>query len=352
MRLGFAPDHVTPELQRLGGSVYATLKDVFHAVKVLPEDTIYYLAMTETLEDPTPEKMIRRMRARHITPAFLTEANIRYRLTNDRVEQVSALFENLIWRVKNTDARPRSYYFAFLRWLSQFHPGAARAFFSMAQVPFPVLLVGFLLCVAVPLSISKDPQRKRRRLAFYSMGTAGFSLMAFEIIVIYLFQVAFGNLYYRLAVLLAAFMAGIGMGTWMALRANKGSGRFALAWIHILGAGFFFLLMQCSRLAFDKGVFLQDWHQMIFGAIAVLGGIFSGAAFPFANTYYFSEGKGNRLGSVYAADLLGASWGTLMTAGFLIPVWGAVRTLILLGALNILMALFLFFRKDLGRKDV
>ena len=352
MRLGFAPDYVTPELQRLGGSVFATLKDVFSSVMVLPEDTIYYLAMTKGAEVPDPEKMVRRMRARHITPAFLTESQIRYRFTNDRVDQVSSLFENMLWKVKNTDARPRSYYFSFLRWLSQFHPEAAQAFFDFAQVPSAVLFVACLLCVALPLSFSKDPQGKRRQLALYSMGTVGFSLMAFEILVIYLFQVAFGNLYYRLALLLAAFMAGSGVGAWMTLRLSKGSGRLVLVGIHILGAGYFLLLMHGCRFVFDKGFLLQDWHQIVFGIMAAFGGLFAGAGFPCANSFYLSEGKGERLGSVYAADLLGASVGALLTAGFLVPVWGVVQTLILLSALNILVALFLLFRKDLGRKDV
>ncbi len=352
MRLGFAPDYVTPELERLGGSVYATLRSVFHSVRVLPEDTIYYLAMTEGAEDPDPARMVRRMRDRHIAPAFLTEACLRDRFTNDRVERVSSLFENMLWKVKNTDARPRSYYFAFLRWLSQFHLGAAQVFFSLTQVPFTVLLAAGLLGVGVPLSFSGDPEKKRRRLALVSMGTAGFSLMALEIIVIYLFQVAFGNLYYRLAFLLAAFMAGTGAGTWTALRGKQGPGRFSLAVIHMIGAVYFLLLMQGCRIFFDRGLLLQDWHQWVFGGIAALGGVFAGAGFPLANGLYFSEGKGERPGSVYAADLLGASLGALLTGGFLVPVWGVVQTLIFLGALNGFVALFLLFRKDLGRKDI
>lgn len=352
VRLGFAPDYVTPELQRLGGSVYATLRDVFRSVRVLPGDTIYYLAMTEGAEDPDPEKMILRMGARGIAPAFLTGAHIRDRFTNDRSDKVSSLFENLLWKVKNTDARPRSYYFASLRWLSQFHPGAARAFFSFTQVPLAVLLVGSLILMTVPLWFVDDRRRRRRRLALCSMGTAGFSLMAFEIVVIYLFQVAFGNLYYRLAFLLAAFMVGIGMGTWMALRVKEGAGRFVLTVIHLLSAGYFFLLMQGCRIFFDAGLPLRDWYQMVFAAMAVAGGIFAGAAFPCANGFYFSDGKGKRLGSVYGADLLGASAGAFLTAGFLVPIWGIVQTLIFLGALNIFAGLLLLFLKDLGREDV
>ncbi|MBU9888458.1 MAG: fused MFS/spermidine synthase [Candidatus Omnitrophica bacterium] len=352
VRLGFAPDHVAPELGRLGGSVYATLGDVFPQVRVLPGETIYFLALKEGAEDPEPEKMIERAHARGIRPLYLTEAHLRDRFTNDRVGKVSSLFENMLWKVENTDARPRSYYFAFLRWLSLFHAGAARSFFSITQIPFVILLIGGLGILAVFLGFSWDPRGRRRKLAFSSMAITGFSLMAFEIVTIYLFQVAFGNLYYRLALLLSAFMTGMGAGTWLALRLKIGSGRMALAGVHALSAIFLLCLVLAIRMSFDQGTPVREWDQTFFGLFAVFSGVLGGAAFPWANDFYFSEGRGDKVGSIYAGDLLGSSWGAFLTAGFLIPIWGVGPTLAFLGAINVLMALFLFSLKDLGRKDI
>ena len=93
-----------------------------------------------------------------------------------------------------------------------------------------------------------------------------------------------------------------------------------------------------------------------------LGGLAAGAVFPFANRLYLGKGGGERLGSIYAADLWGSAVGALLTAGFLIPIWGVLQTLALLGAVNILLVPLLLFRKgsgaavffakDLGGKDL
>ena len=57
------------------------------------------------------------------------------------------------------------------------------------------------------------------------------------------------------------------------------------------------------------------------------------------------QGAGDRLGSVYAADLFGSALGALLTAGFFIPIWGVPQTLIFLGAANVLIPLLFFFKK-------
>lgn len=352
MRLGFAPDYVTPELQRLGGSVYATLKEVFPYVKVLPEDTIYYLATKEGAEATTLQKMIERMRERRITTSFLTEEVIRYRFANDRTGRVTSLFENMLWKTKNKDLRPRSYYFEFLRWLSQFHSRVARNLFHLTQFPYAVLLIAILGCMVAPFLILRDPEKRNRGLSINSMGIAGFSLMAFEVVLIYLFQVAFGNLYYRLGLLLTALMAGTGAGVWLAMRFKGISSPKMLGGIHLLAAAYFCAGVVFFSGSFGSGLAFQRSYQVIFAAAAALGGIFAGAGFPYATSFYVSEGKGRRAGAVYGADLLGASLGAFLTAGFLIPIWGVYQTLMLLAAINVLGALLFFLCKNMGRKDV
>ena len=281
----------------------------------------------------------------------MTADQICYRLTNDRVERVATAFRNAIWKTKNTDLRPRAYYFEFLRWLSQFDPKISQAFFFLATIPFPVVVTAGLFMILFFATLARKPQKQVRRLALVSMGTAGFSLMAFEIVVIYLFQAAFGDLYYRLAWVITAFMAGLGAGTWAALGLGKIPERFALAGLHLVDATFFFLLIKICVRIFSREFFLGEEYQIVFLGMALLSGLAVGATFPFANRFYLVQGEGDGLGSVYAADLWGSALGALLTAGFFIPIWGVPQTLLLLGAVNVLLALLLF-RKNIGRKDL
>lgn len=342
----FTANVMTPELERLGSSVYATLSQVFPFVKVLPEDTLFFLAAAGNASSLNLKEMIDRIPARKIKPDFVTASQIRYRFTNDRVERVATAFRNTIWKTKNTDLRPRTCYFEFLRWLRQFNPKTTEAFFFLSTLPFPAVLAAGLFAILFLAAFTQGPKQRTRKLALISMGTAGFSLMACEILVIYVFQAAFGNLYYRLAWVITAFMAGLGAGAWVVLGLKKIPERFALMMLHAMNAAFFFLLIEICVRIFSNRFFGGDEYQVAFSGMAFFGGLAAGAIFPFANRFYLGQGEGDRLGSVYAADLWGSALGALLTAGFFIPIWGVPQTLVLLGAVNVLIVLLLLFRKE------
>ena len=194
----------------------------------------------------------------------------------------------------------------------------------------------------------RGAEKRARRLALVSMGTAGFSLMAFELTLIYLFQSAFGDLYDRLAWVITAFMAGLGAGTWAVLGLKKIPERFALAALHIVNTVFFFLLIQVCARVFSGISFPGEKYQLIFFGMAFFSGFVAGAVFPIANRFFLTRGGGEHFGSVYAADLWGSALGALLTAGFLVPIWGVLETLLLLGALNFFLSFFLLFKKYSG----
>ncbi|MFH0985158.1 MAG: hypothetical protein V1882_06435, partial [Candidatus Omnitrophota bacterium] len=343
----FSANVMGPELERLGSSIYATLNQVFPFVRVLPEDTLFFLASARDESFLNFEEMISRLSERKIKPDFVTADQIRYRLTNDRVERVATAFRNMIWNTKNTDLRPRTCYFEFLRWLSQFNPKITEAFFFLTTLPLLFILVPGLLLMLFLVTFTQGLEQRARKLVLVSMGTAGFSVMAFEIIAIYLFQAVFGDLYYRLAWVITAFMAGLGTGTWAAMGFKRITERFTLAMLHVMNAVFFFILIKVCERIFSNGFFLGGEYQYAFLGIAFWSGLTAGAFFPFANRFYFARGEGDRLGSVYTADLWGSALGAILTAGFFIPIWGVPQTLILLGAVNALLAALLLVRKGI-----
>jgi spermidine synthase len=348
----FAANFVTPELERLGSSVYGTLGQVFPVVRVLPEDTLFFLVAGEAASSWDAPKMAQRLSGRKVRTDFVTADLIRYRLENDRVERVKTAFRTAAGKTRNTDLHPRACYFSFLRWLGRFDPDISKPFLFLAKIPFSAILGASLLMILLSGLFVKGPEKQLRRLSLISMGTAGFSLMAFEILGIYLFQATFGDLYYRLAWVITAFMAGLGTGTWAVLRLWKIPARFALAILHTSSAAFFFLLIKVCVRIFSNGFFLWDEYQLAFLGMAFCGGLAAGMVFPLANRLYLAKGAGERLGIIYAADLGGSALGALLTAGFLIPLWGVLQTLALLSAINALLALLLFFGKNLRRKDL
>lgn len=350
-RLGFAANYVTPELERLGSSIYATLHEAFNDVKILPEDTVYFLASDGDLDFSDVKVMAARISERGLSPDFVTPDYLHYRFTNDRVQQVTTIFENSVWKVKNRDLKPLGYYFAFTRWLSQFHPWLSRILLRLSEIPFTAVVIVFLIFFAAPLLFQGSPEGNMKRLSLGAMRTAGFTIMSFEIILIYLFQVFLGDLYYRIAGLVAVLMAGVGIGAWVATVVKSRSLKQILTGLHLFAVLFYTALVVIIH-NLHSALILPGFREFLFYGFGIISGAFVGMEFPFANDLYLREGKGDRVGAVYTADLFGSCLGALLTAGFLVPIWGVKKTLILLIAINALLVLFLFFRKNLRGKNV
>ncbi|HOW58383.1 MAG TPA: fused MFS/spermidine synthase [Candidatus Omnitrophota bacterium] len=348
VRLKFAPDYITSELENLAASVYKTLKRSFSNVLLLPEDTLYVMAsMVPLMQDPTV--LVNRLESRGIRNDFVTSAYIRYRLGNDRVAKVRDLLEKNSVAKINEDSTPRGYFYEFLYWVSSFHLTLARFFFFILKVPFAVVLgvllsgmlgAGFFLRARLPASTA--------------MASGGFSLMATEIILIYGFQVFFGNLYYRIAWIITAFMAGMGFGVWIGNCKLLRDPSRMLSRLHVLTAGYFLLL--------TVGWWFLSQHSAAGpllgeGAFLLMAGLIGGLVgleFSWVTQYFVDHAgaKDMRTGKVYAADLFGSCLGAFLTASFFIPVWGVYRTLIFLAFLNGGISLLLLFGKNLGRKNL
>ena len=75
-----------------------------------------------------------------------------------------------------------------------------------------------LLLVAVLLAVRPVHEKRARTAAAFCMAATGFTLMALQIFLLLLFQSVYGYVYHQLAVLIAMFMAGIALGSWLGIR--------------------------------------------------------------------------------------------------------------------------------------
>ena len=67
---------------------------------------------------------------------------------------------------------------------------------------------------------------------------------------------------------------------------------------------------------------------------AVACGILGGCQFPVASAAYFAGQEENR-GALYAIDLAGSCLGALLFSAYWIPVFGFLRTVVLMSAVNV-----------------
>jgi spermidine synthase len=324
--LVFAADSISGSLGNLGACLYKTIQRNFPSVVILPEDVLFILASQKSLPND-PQELIRRLRARGIHNYFVNGPAIVYRYTTDRVGKTEAVFKSNKTAQINSDLHPQGYLYNLIYWLSIFHQDLAGMLASVMKTNY-----FFILCLGLFLFLLP---RKSLLIAAMSMG--GFSLMSAEVIVIYGFQVFYGNLYYKIAWIISAFMAAVAAGTFWG---NKNP-RFKLTQLH-LGIGIYFglwLLLMWLAAQFQWVPLPGLWT--VFGAGI---GVLIGLEFSCANNLFFTGRKQTdklRLGTIYAADLFGSCLGALGVSVFMIPAYGVYKTLIFLIILNAIMAVVL-----------
>jgi spermidine synthase len=347
--LKFAADSISGPLGDLGACLYKTIQRNFTSVVILPEDVLFIMASQKPLTQD-PQELSRRLKARGIHHYFVNSPAIVYRYTTDRVWKTEQAFKTNKAAWVNFDLHPQGYLYNLIYWLSIFHQGLAGVFACVMRINYlfvlcmPVLLISLLL-------LGKSPAFDRSFLVA-AMGMGGFSLMAAEVIVIYGFQVFYGNLYYKIAWIISAFMAATAVGALWGNRdgmsSQKHSGMTKLVKIHAAIGIYFIFWFLLMRVAVQFQWVPLPWLWTIFGAGI---GILTGMEFSCINILYFSdlkqEGK-TRIGAVYAADLLGACLGALGISVFMIPAYGVYKTLLFLVMINITLAIVLFNSKSPG----
>jgi spermidine synthase len=148
--------------------------------------------------------------------------------------------------------------------------------------------------------------------------------MALNIVLVLAFQTIFGYIYTWIGLTLACFMAGLVTGSWLV---DGKMDRFSLrGLLAVILAG---QLVMCALLIPVLRALSSFPSLPLFFLLVLLSGGLVGGVFPIVNVLY-TEGLGRRrVGSLYAADILGGSFGSLALSGFLIPVFGFQHTLLL-----------------------
>ena len=188
---------------------------------------------------------------------------------------------------------------------------------------------------------------------------AGFSALAYEVAWTRLLALFFDGTTYPFTIMLATVLAGIAVGSYavsplLTRHLNWGllfaALEAALGLTALLGLWGFANLHALSAWAEAGASALPLPAQDAVALVASLGTIFPpavlmGCAFPVAVRLYASAQAGggahagSQVGTIYAANVCGAVFGSYAAGFLLIPRLGAQGTVVALGALNLALAL-------------
>lgn len=312
VNLAMPTDYFSQETKNLTSSLYQTINAEFEHVMVLPEYTLLFLASNEDALTDDTNLLAQRLKSREVQTDFITPSYLANRFHDDRI----AMFVQELKKDApvNYDFHPIAYFYQIAFWQGLFNPRAA-AFLSKLPSNSLFILLLLLLAGAPLLFLLK----RRRALPYFILGLAGATIMVWEIILIFSFQVKLGYIYQKISILLATVLTGMAVGNYLTSRFLK-SPRFlrSLGFLKIV-----LILMITFSLTLPT-ILTKAEGQLIFFALATIAGILSGTIFPLITQEYLIEQK--QVGGFYAADLVGSFVGAILTTLFLIPIFGLNTT--------------------------
>lgn len=312
--------------------VYSTLRDSFPEVITIPGETAYFLAsnIKGTLTYDY-NLLMRRAKGRILDLKYVREYYLFSRMNAEKI----SYFENVLKGGKNIsinyDFRPAAYYYGIISWSSRFRDSVFTKMLKSVNEK-RIWMVMALFCLSAVLL---------RNVPLFSAACAGFSQMSFQMIFLFSFQVIYGYLFYKLGLLLTFFMLGLALSScWVSSEMQKIKSALSLLAIVQIGVCAFALTLPASLKGFSS---TKDHFVSLFGEImyfplaSFLSGFLGGLIFPLANKIYFTEkkeGEGLTAGLIYGVDLLGACFGAVLSAVFLIPILGVFKTCLFIAVLN------------------
>ena len=335
-------------------SIYKTLRAVFPRVLVLPGDHVHLFATDDAApRDNSPAAMKQRYANNFDGASPLPPAVIDQWVMPERIERFRRILDAAPSEL-NRDLHPVSY-LAFLRVWDQFAGGGlARVLRVLVGAPRKAWL---LLLVAACLLILLTPILGPRagatgRYALASVATSGFVGMTVTVLAVLTYQSLFGQMYEKVALLVAGYMAGLALGGWWTTRRlpRVRSPRRLLVLGDVALAACGGLFLAYLSVAPGHGGMAAQW--LLLALVALSGGC-AGVAFPAAASILAARGVdlGRRAGRVDAVDHFAALAGSLAVGVVLLPVLGLPAVCLVWIAIKLACAVsaFVFFRESRGQ---
>ncbi|TAK08492.1 hypothetical protein EPO44_02570, partial [bacterium] len=200
-------------------------------------------------------------------------------------------------------------------------------------------------------------------ICFFLSGAAA---LLYEVVWMRMLIQTFGSSAYAVATVLAAFMAGLALGSYVFGRlANGAKNLLRLYGILELGVGIYGLLVpflfKTTRGIYIPLFWLYDSSPVIFNfllfllsfVLLVFPTFLMGATLPVLSRFLVRSVSqiGQRVGDLYATNTLGAVLGCSLTGYYLIPTLGMSRTVYLAAMMNLVIALIIFLADGIAEKE-
>jgi len=347
-------------MKSFSGSLYATLRDSFAYLAISPGEANTFFASDspDTVTDDA-DVLADRYESWGIQSQYFSKYLFASLLEPERVRFTHESFETAEGLRINTDDTPVTYLFNLVLWSrysgGRFGPVLLRL--SSMRFHRPVLLIAVVFVLVAVLLFRRrcGTEALGQPLALIAIGTTGTAAMAFDLTALYAYQNIYGYLYQEIGLVVALFMTGLALGGISATRwleRGRATRPVTLLALEIAVAAFALALPRLLQVAGAVEGYVVG--KLFFLLVVVIAGAITGAEFPVANAVFVRAG--GRMGTSAAltecTDHLGAALGAFLTGVLLLPIFGTVKTCVLLSLINALsatlIAIWIVARKRAG----
>jgi spermidine synthase len=334
-----AENIIGPTLARFLSSIYWTMQVVFPEIVVLPGPAARFLgAGSEGVLTADPAVLVRRAHLRELKLQYVREYYLLFNLSPGRVRYLRSILEQDTGVEINRDLRPICYFYNIVLWSAQYTPVLKRWFRGMLDLRMEWL---FYLVAAFTILLFWRGRKQPSAPVVWAVAVTGFSEIALEIIIILAFQIIYGYLYYKIGMIITAYMIGLALGGWMITTFLSRVTR-PLRFLVIVQTGvvLYAIGILLLILGLHQGIFpshLSRLVEEIFPFLTLVAGFLGGIHFPLANKVYLGKRKeiGRIGGLINGIDLTGSAAGALVISVILLPLVGIVQGVSVIIALNL-----------------
>ncbi len=324
---------LAPEAARTVAFELATVRSVFPEVVAVPGlETMLHAANKKGVVTDDPEILRARYEARGVKVASFSSRRFASLIVPERVTGLRRQIGR--WPAEiNTDLKPIAYLAALQLWersLVRDRVAGDPTWTGQAER-------WAWLWLAIPLAVwllwqglSLGRRRPGVGAPIVAIATTGAAGMAAEIVVIYVFQTASGQLYTGLAMIVALFMAGLALGAFLGRRyLTSGLARDGII-ADVTVLSFLILSGPVLGAAIDFAPVVAGW--------SAVAGLVTGVAFPALLGQVARKRSGDErpaAAAIEAADHLGAAAGAMVTGVVWLPVFGTTVTCLMFAGLKV-----------------
>lgn len=297
-----------PTLELLG-TIYTTLKTVFNNVVIVPLDKYYFVATAGGANLTDKIDILRKREAAERAPSDFFATQTLQGTDQTRIDETNRLITRhaLIEGRINRDDKPIAYFFGLKQLGEKLGPETKKIFEYLSRVSFWWIIILVLLAGIISIVLS----RKSGTIGiWWSLFAAGWTALATEILILLKYQSEVGLLFYMLGILMAAFMVGLSVGTFLTIHAFRSKIPRPRHLLFLLAslAAFLLVLSEVTDISFVLANFLL--------------GLICGAVYQTSAGIIIDIGVGRTAGLINGADYIGSALGGLTASLLLVPLFG------------------------------